>query len=364
MKKRLCFVIPSMRRGGAERVMSILLNSSIEKGYNVTLILLSDNSVDYEISPLVNVVNIPDLMIERKGIKALNRLRALRKAILVTEPDLVISFLTTCNIYVAMALKGTKIPFIVSERNDPTKDCPSKIKRFVRNHCYKCANGVIFQTEDARKHFSKKITDGSVIIPNPVKSGLPFASIDDAENVVVAAARLTEQKNYPMLLRAFKIFLKNHANYTLKIFGDGEKREELVALLVELGISDKVSFEGNVSDLHERIKTAKMFVLSSDYEGISNSLLEAMAMGLPVVSTDCPCGGSAMLIEDGKSGFLTPVGDELAFVGAMSKIADSLDVAYGLSENAKNVRDLYSEEFITGRYEEYFDCVLHKTKKL
>lgn len=358
MKKRLCFVIPSMRRGGAERVMSILLNSSIEKGYNVTLILLSGNSVDYDISSSVNVISIPTLISGRKGIKPINRFLALKKAIIETKPDLVVSFLTTCNIYVAMALRKTKIPFIISERNDPIKSCPSKIKRIVRNYFYKYADGVIFQTADARKHFSKKITDGSVIIPNPVKSGLPFASIDDADNVVVAAARLTEQKNYPMLLRAFKIFLENHADYVLKIFGEGEKKEELIDLSAELGISDKVSFEGNVSDLHERIKTAKMFVLSSDYEGISNSLLEAMAMGLPVVSTDCPCGGSAMLIKNGVSGYLTPVGDEVLFAEAMSKIADSQEVRERFSENAKSVKDLYSEEYITKCYGDYFEKIV------
>ena len=258
--------------------------------------------------------------------------------------------------YTSVALRDTKIPVIISERNDPIKDCPSRIKRLLRSISYQLADGFVFQTEDAKRHFNKKIQSKAVVIPNPVKRDLPYADTKKAK--IVAAARLTEQKNYPMLLKSFKLFLRDYPEYTLHIYGDGKKKAELVAMCGELKIQNRVIFEGNVPDLHERITDAKMFVLSSNYEGISNSLLEAMAMGLPCVSTDCPCGGSRMLIEDGVSGLLTPVGDDVAFCEAMKKIVDSQELAYRLGREAVKARETYSEETIVQCYFAYFESIL------
>lgn len=358
MKRKLCFVISSMRRGGAERVMSLLLNSAIDKGNEVHLILLSDSRIDYDLNSQINVIRLADDLHGVRYIKNIKRFSILKKKLVGINPDLVVSFLTICNIFVAMALKNTKIPFIVSERNDPIKDCPSAVKRLLRNHYYRYADGVIFQTKDAKEYFSEKIQKKSSVIPNPVKSNLPFAEIGSEKKKIVAAARLMSQKNYPMMLKAFKIFLEDHEDYTLHIFGDGNLKNELISLTNELDISQNVCFEGNVNDLHDRIKDARMFVLSSDYEGISNSLLEALAMGLPCISTDCPCGGSKMLIENGVSGILTPVGDETAFADAMKKIADSRILAEQFSKNAMKIRDSFSEDVNIGKYFEYFEKIL------
>ena len=359
MKKKLCFIIPTMHRGGAERVMSILVNAAINKGYEVYLILLSGSGVDYKLDDRINIIKLADHLCGMTGVKgALKRYSLLRKEILALKPDLVVSFTTMCNMYTSVALKNTNIPVAISERNDPIKDCPSRIKRCLRNISYQYADGFIFQTEDAKKHFHKRIQSKAVVIPNPVKQGLPYADTEKAETRIVAAARLTEQKNYPMLLKAFKLFLKDYPEYKLHIYGDGEKKAELVAMCGELKIQNQVIFEGNVPDLHDRIKNAKIFVLSSNYEGISNSLLEAMAIGLPCVSTDCPCGGSRMLIEDDVSGLLTPVGDETAFCDAMKKIAGSPELAHRLGQEAVKAREIYSEETIVQCYFDYFESVL------
>ncbi len=361
MKKKLCFVISSMNRGGAERVMSILINNAVKMGHDVNLVLLSGISVDYELPSDLKIVKISERLTQTKGIKkAIERLSVLKNVLVSLQPDLVVSFLTTCNMYVALALKNTNIPFVVSERNDPKTTCRGLVKSMLRNFCYRKADGVIFQTQSAKEYFSKRIQEGSVVIPNPVKNDLPSADIEHPKNVVVAAARLMPQKNYPMLLKAFQLFWNDHPDYELHIYGDGEQREGLLALAEELGISSRVVFQGNVLDLHERIKHAKMFVLSSDYEGISNSLLEALAMGLPCVSTDCPCGGSRMLIEDGVSSLLTPVGDEVAFYQAMKKIAEDDKLALTLSQNASRVRELYSENTVIKCYFDYFDRIINQ----
>ena len=363
MKRKLCFVIPSMSRGGAERVMSILVNNAIKQGYEVNLVLLSQSKVEYELDESVNIIKISESLKFNNGIKrTLERFLTLKNILKKLHPDLVVSFLTTCNIYVSLALGDTKIPCVLSERNDPIQTCTSHIKKVLRNYCYRRAHGIVFQTVSAKEYFNKKIQQGSVVIPNPVKNHLPFVDVVHSQKKIVAAARLMPQKNYPMLLKAFRLFLDEHPDYTLHIFGDGDLKEALVTLAKELSISENVMFEGNVPDLHERIRDAKMFVLSSDYEGISNSLLEALAMGLPCVSTDCPCGGSRMLIEDGISGFLTPVGNEVAFYQAMRKITDNDELALAFSQNARQVRELYSEDIIVGKYFDYFEEVMKKNK--
>lgn len=360
MKKTLCFVITSMHRDGAERVMSLIVNASARMGYETHLILLSDPTVDYALDERVNVIKISELIGQKTGrlSSIYKRYAILKKKIIDINPDAVLSFLTMCNIYTAFALRKKKIPVIVSERNDPGKECSGKIRRLVRRIAYRYADGFVFQTNDARAYFSKKIQKRSTVIPNPVKNDLPYAQKSEKENKIVAAARLSAQKNYPLMLRAFKRFACDYPDYKLHIYGDGNLKESLIALSQELNISEKVAFEGNVIDLHERIKDAKMFVLSSDYEGISNSLLEAMAMGLPCISTDCPCGGSRMLIEDGVSGLLTPVGDEAAFYRAMKKLAENEELAQTVSNNALKAREIYSEKTILKKYFDYFDLIL------
>ena len=363
MKKRICFVISSIKRGGAERVMSILVNNAVSKGYEVNLLLLSHSIVEYDLDERVSIIKLPDLLEECKGIKrTAKRFFLLKKTLIGLHPDLVVSFMTVCNLYVALALMSTKIPFIVSERADPKKTCRSRFKTLMRKICYCYPDGFIFQTTQAQDFFKPKIQDRSVVIPNPVKNNLPIADIDNAKNKIVAAARLMPQKNYPMMLRAFRLFLNHHPDYMLHIFGDGAEKEALLALTQELSISENVIFEGNVPDLHERIRDAKMFVLSSDYEGISNSLLEALAMGLPCVSTDCPCGGSRMLIGEDEAGLLTPVGDEVALYQAMKRIAEDDELRRTLAGTASRVRELFSEEIIVSRYFNYFEKVMNENK--
>ena len=356
MNKKICFFITSMHRGGAERVMSILVNHAAQSGDEVHLILFSHSDVNYDLDSRVHIVPFSDKLKRKSGFLSwIERYKLLKKAFKQINPDLVVSFLTICNMYSCLALRNLKIPLIISERNDPIKDCPSKIKRFLRKLLYRYADGVVFQTKAAQSYFSKKLQNRSVVIPNPVKENLPFADVSNAEKSIVAAAKLEAQKNYPMLLKAFKLFLNDYPDYTLHIYGEGSRHAELVNFVSDIGVEKSVAFYGNVKDLHERIKRAKMFVLSSDYEGISNSLLEALAMGLPSVSTDCPCGGSAMLIDDGVSGLLTPVGDEVAFAEAMKKIAASEKLTKALSENAIKVREIYSEDVITARYFDFFE---------
>ncbi|MBR2309189.1 MAG: glycosyltransferase family 4 protein [Oscillospiraceae bacterium] len=357
--RKVVFVICSMVANGAERVMSLLVNKAAEQGIEATLVLISSDTVDYPLSDKVNVHFVAKDLPKGRIRAAIARFQRLRKVIRDVNPDVVVSFLTTCNVYSCLAAIGLGVPVIVSERNDPVRDCPKKLRRLMRNISYRLASGFIFQTEEAKAHFNSSIQGKSTVIPNPVKDGLPFAEVENREKTIVAAGRLTKQKNYPMMLEAFALFAQSYPQYSLKIFGEGEDKATLKEYAKALGVADKIAFMGLVSDLHERIKQAGMFVLSSDYEGISNSLLEAMSMGLPCVSTDCPCGGSRHLIQDGVNGLLVPVGDAPALAAAMKKIAESDAFAQSIGKQAQQTRKTHAAETII---EQYFTFI-RKTAK-
>lgn len=351
--KRVLFVISGMGAGGAERVMSLLVNQGAQDGLEVALAVVSTEGQTYSIDERVSRYFLNKDMPKGRVKSVWTRFSRLRGCIKEYKPDVVVSFLTPCNIYTCLAGIGLGIPVVVSERNDPIRDCPGKVKRWIRNMCYRLASGVIFQTEDARNCFPKSIRAKSEVISNPVKDDLPSADLENREKTAVAAGRLTSQKNYPVMLKAFRLFHDTHPEYALHIYGGGELEERLKSMTRELAIEDCVEFKGIAKDLHDHMVKSGMFVLSSDYEGISNSLLEALSMGLPCISTDCPCGGSRSLIENGVNGLLVPVGDVEKMAEAMAQIADDPAFAVNMGNKARETREAHATAVILRQYYDF-----------
>ncbi|WP_035381069.1 glycosyltransferase [Fervidicella metallireducens] len=177
----------------------------------------------------------------------------------------------------------------------------------------------------------------------------------DRVKEVVGAGRLDKQKNFPLLIEAFAKFYKSHSDYVLKIYGDGPLREELIRYAESLLPKDAYCFPGRTTELLEKIKSASMFVLSSDYEGMPNVVIEAMAMGMPVISTDCPSGGSSYLIQNGNNGILTPVGEVDALSEAMCKVAESEKFAIKISREAEKIKNVLDAEVVAEKWREYLD---------
>ena len=188
------------------------------------------------------------------------------------------------------------------------------------------------------------------MIPNPVPQNLPEPYQGVRKKRIVSVARLEPQKNHRLLIEAFAEFLKDFPEYELHIFGIGELEEDLKAQVRELQLEDKIIFRGFSANVREEIIDSAMFVLSSDYEGISNSMIEALAMGVPVISTDCPVGGSRAYIENETSGLLVPVGDQAALCNAMKRIVADEKLAKKLSDNAVKIRETYALPKIADRF--------------
>jgi 1,2-diacylglycerol 3-alpha-glucosyltransferase len=249
-------------------------------------------------------------------------------------------------VFSAIAAAGQKHFFLVSERNDPNRYEHPKIRDF----SYRFADVVVCQTPDAADSFPRGIRKKSVVIANPIDVGevQPYDGV--REKRIVTVGRLNPQKNHRLLLTAFAAFAKEHDDYVLEIYGKGELEGELKAYAKELKIDDRVVFKGFSNHVKEEINRAAMFVLSSDYEGISNSMTEAMALGVPTISTDCPIGGSKMFIRDHQNGLLTPVGDADALVTAMSEIADDPELGCRLGIEGRKLKQQLNVERIADEF--------------
>lgn len=322
--KKIIIVTRNMHGGGAERVIAQLANYFYDKGNICDIITINNEKVLYELNQQIKLTPIGEKS-KNKLVDKILRYSELRKIILQASPDIVLSMPEDIGIYVILALRGTKIPVYVSERNNPWVMPDVKITRILRKMMYPFARGIIFQTEMAKSFFSKSIQKKGIVLGNPVddrRIPQPFAG--EREKVIVAAGRLDRQKNFPLLIRAFSMNAEKHPEYKLIIFGEGELKKELEELVEKLKLHDKVSLPGRKSDVLMKMRNAAMFVLSSDYEGLPNILIEAMCMGMPVISTDCPSGGPKQLIENEINGILVPVNDVEKMAQAIDRMTNAI----------------------------------------
>lgn len=345
--RKIIFLIPAMRGGGAERVISVLTDYFVKKGHIAKIALFKSDVVEYTLNPDVVV----DKQLIGKCNNTISRLIEFHKYMKKEGECIVFSFFTMIGLYILLSSIGTKAKVIISERLDPAQSIPKKKWLFkVREILYGLAAGFVFQTNDARDFFGDNVRKRSVVIPNPIKDNLPMRYVGERKKKIVTFARLEPQKNYPLLINSFSEFCKKYPEYTLEIYGQGEMEDPLKAMVKELKIEDRVRFMGFERNIHEKILDASMFILPSDYEGLSNSMLEAMAIGLPCICTDCPPGGAKMFIENRVNGLLVPIKDKKSMVDAMNLLADDIALRDKISCNAAKVRHELSKEIICEKW--------------
>lgn len=344
-EKKLIFVTGSLDAGGAERVISILASGCAELGADVTLVVLREQSITYSVSDKVNLIQIKS----RGKLAAFQRIKQLHTILKRSPADYVIPFIQVVSLYTLIANIGVGKKVIMSERNDPNVglfrkelSLKNKIGYFfmITLGLHKLAHWTVFQTPDAQAWYSRKVQARSCIIPNPLDTTmLPAKFEGEREHIIVAAGRLVEQKNFALLIKGFKRFHETHPDYQLMIYGEGEQQQELITLARVLGVENAVFMPGFSGKLHEEIYRAGMYISTSNFEGISNSMLEALGMGIPSIVTDCPIGGARMYVKNGKNGILIPMNDEEALVDAMCKIADDHTFARRISDEAVKIKD-------------------------
>lgn len=346
MSKRYIFFVGTLGNGGAERVISILSSQMAEQGMDVEVLTYYDRPVFYKVNPKVKITAVEKCTGKSSKIANLLWIRKYFKK----NAKIVISFLAPFNIMALVAKLGTGIPMIVADRNDPTKVPTNTVVRKLRDYLYMAADGIVLQTEKNKAYFNRTVQKKSVVIYNPVdmKEYAGIALCTKKQKMIVSAGRLMKQKNQKMLLDAFADVLKTHPEYKLIIYGEGPYRDELEQKIRMLRISENVLLPGSTSELHERIKSAEIFVLSSDYEGMPNALIEAMCMGLPVISTKV--SGATDLICHGENGLLVDVNDSVGLKKAMLELIEKQEKANKLAKRATELNEQLEVEKIMNQW--------------
>ena len=345
--KRIAIAAPSAGGGGAERVAVELANFFCQKGYSVCYIAVLSDNRQYKLEPGVDYcVCIPTS--GGKGMRAIERCRQLEEYVEKFAADSVISFMTLEYAFLALRKRRT---LIATVRNAPDREFRSKALQLFRMFLLMRADAVVFQTGEEREYFPENVQKKGYIIGNPIRENLPIWDFDAHEKRIIAVGRLTKQKNWPMLINAFQKFHSRHRDYLLDIYGTGELQGDLQELIDKLELSAYVQLRGHTDAVGEKLKKAEVYVSSSDFEGISNSMLEAMAVGIPVICTDCPAGGARTYIQNEENGFLIPVRDEGKLCDRLEQLCGNRELQFKFSEREKKIRNQLSMSHIGNEWE-------------
>lgn len=354
------FVMNQMTSGGAERVVSVIANKMVEKNYKVSIIITFKSEIHYNLNSNIDIINFNISTDQSQILRNIIEIKKLINTLKKEKPDVVISFIRNVNSIIASNI--ARIPIIISERNNPKYDPKSKMWRIARKIVYPYADGIVFQSEGAKSYFSKSIQDKSCIILNPLDDNIPIKKYNDSSNKeIVTVGRLCDQKDQVTLINAFSKFHKKYSEYKLVIYGEGDLRDELNSLINSLNLNQYIEMPGSVKDIHKKIQNSEVFVLSSKYEGYPNSLIEAMAIGLPVISTDCDYGPRE-IIENYKNGILVPVGDVNKMEKELSRLVVEKDIKLSISSKAINIREKLDANNIVEQWIDYISTVTKKSK--
>lgn len=344
--EKIVFVIPDMAGGGTERVVSLLANEYCQRGIEVAILLFAGHETAYRLDDKIEIVSMGTPT--NGSLRArIARIRKMRHYYKENKNCQIWSFSVMGAVFSVVATWGQKHYFLVSERSDPNQYEHPKI----RNFFYRFADVVVCQTKEAMLSFPGSIVKKAVVLPNPIDMRGIEPYDGEREKRIVAVGRLVEVKNYELLIRAFARFIKEFPEYVLEFYGKGERMAALKTLAIESGVGQQVIFHGFSDRVQEEIKKAAIYVMCSNYEGLSNSLMEAIALGIPVIATDCPIGGSRMYIEDGKNGILVPVGEIEPLTAAMKKLAGDAVFARKLGLEGRKLRE-------KNRVDRIADCFL------
>lgn len=343
--------------GGAERQIIMLSNALADFGHIVHLIALADSNVSYEVN---NNVIIHNIAAKERRPKVLNRFWLFKNELAKISPDVTINFIFQSAYFSALLPKSITGKVIYSERSDPYDKAYSGLIGLIRALCINRINGFVFQSKGARDFFSPKIQKKSVVIHNPIsQSCLQFYNHDGMQSKkIITVGRLHPQKNHELLINAFKLIAEANPEWTLNIYGDGELYEYLRKHINGLCLTNRVFLRPSTSDIYRILSSSSVFVLSSDYEGMPNVLLESMAIGLPCISTDCRPGGAREVIQNGVNGIIVPRFDTVELAKQLEWIIRHPEDARMLGENARLIRTNHIPSYIYGQWNNFLNDIV------
>jgi len=349
---KVAFYINAINGGGAARVMTVLANQLSDNGHDVILITSYPCEREYRLGASITRINLEEERIKDSFLKRnVRRVLRLRKTLRRNRPDVLVAFMAEPNLRALAATVGMDIPTVISVRNDPRREYASSKLQFAAKFLFRRAAWTVFQTPDAQTYFGGSISQKSSVIFNPVDESFFEEEWNPEPGLVVTCGRLTDQKNQCMLIEAFSHVVEVIPHARLEIYGEGELEDALKDKIHELCLNEKVVLKGYAEDVPKILSRASVFVLPSKYEGMPNALMEAMAVGVPPVATDCPCGGSRMLIDDGITGRLVANGDGKSLAKTIVDILEDGETSSYYSLHAAASMQNCSVERVANKWE-------------
>lgn len=366
---KILFCIDSLRKGGAERVISNLANAFVKEDLEINILKLYNGKDEYELNEKVGIFYLEEKIENnsnyiKKLFTFLKRRKLFKKKIKQINPDIIVAFLPYTS-FLVLSVNLLKIPIVISVRNDPTTEYANGLYKFLMKKLYPKANGFVFQTEDAQRYFKDILNIESVIIPNSINPNfiVDREFVGERKKEIVSVARLFEQKNHELLINAFIEISNQIPDYKLIIYGEGYMRDKLQLIIDEHSMNKRIYMPGNIQNVKEKIYDASLFVLSSDYEGMPNALMEAMCLGVPSISTDCPCGGPRFFIDNYENGILVKVGDKEMLQKEMLNVLNDKDLSQKISHNSIKISKILEPNLINSKWKNYILKVLNESRK-
>ena len=355
--KKIMFYISSLAKGGAQRVILNLTESLIRKGHRVTIVTTGKVENEYElpkgVDRILSDITEEEITSDRLG-NFKKRFLKLRNIWKEEKPDVIISFIGKNNFMSILTSRGLNIPVLVSVRGEPLEEYYNKLLRFLAKYMFRMADGIILQTEDSKSFFPKSTIKKAVVLPNPLNPEFMKEIYQgEKEKKIVMVGRIDSNKNQKLVIDAFSSIAEKYSGYWLELWGDGEDYEVLKEYISSLHMEHQIRMPGATGNVREKIENASLYILSSNTEGMPNSLMEAMALGLACISTDCPCGGPKTLITHGENGLLVPVEDRKAMEEAMEMVLKDAKLAKKIGENALKIRETLSPDNVNDQWENY-----------
>ena len=345
--------------GGAQRQILLLANALAEMGNEVHFIALCECNICFDMNSKIQLHDLSNIE-KRRGIGIVNRYNALYKLYKKIKPEVTIHYWLQSAYLTAFMKKSISGKIIYSERLDPNGKSYNTLLKIIRDISFKRVDGFVFQSEGAKNLFNERIKKRSIVIHNPI-SIIPVEylnSLSGRDNRIVSVGRLHKQKNQRLLIAAFARIADSFPECTMEIYGEGELREELQTIIDSLGLNRRILLMGNRQNIYQCIYNARLFVFSSDYEGMPNALMEAYCLGLPCISTDCSPGGAREIIEDKVDGIIVPVGDVDKMSIAMEDLLSNSDYANNLGKKAKERAGRFNREYVFGQWSNYIGKIV------
>ncbi len=362
MKRKIAFHLNCLEQGGAERVVTNLANQFAAKGYEVIIATEWYGENEFRIDDRVRRVHVGLREGDEKKhrlVQFMLRVRYLKRFLKEERPDILIPFAQRALYRGLMAAYFMKLPVLISIRTDPVGHYDARSDKIQIPILFPRADGCVFQTEGAREFFAPRLQKNSRIILNPINP--KYIGVPEPERrnkTVVQSGRLVDFKNQPMLIKAFLEVHKKHPDYDLKIYGgdshDGTK-EILERIIEENRAQDYVHLMGASDSLEKELNDAALFAFSSDWEGLPNALMEAMALGLPIVATDCPCGGPRTIMTNEVNGLLVPIKDQKAMEEGINRLIEDRKLAERLGKEARKIAGIANGEAVFEQWREYIE---------